>query len=474
MSRGRAAILVLAFAACAVLSARSARAEGEAPAQTEGPEKPLASLTELVPALTPVSDYTGDLWDRYTLLGDIGGLRQRLYDRGVAFDATFTQVYQGIGSGGRDESADEYHGLFEYGVALDTGKLGLWPGGLVVANAYSSVGDTLIADSGTLAPVNFNSLLPTSDPSETFLMEYYVTQALPTKTLVTVGRLNAANFLDRSRFANDRRSQFLNAAIDNNVLVGSFVSFSSYAVLAVQPLNEHLAVYAAVFDPTAAPPDYDVDGGFLSDVGMGGGADIRWKLGDRLDGSLNPVFLYTTKDTNEIDNPYFPFSPLVDLLIPIDAPSRSSLWGVIATFDQYLWKPASAAKAPATPDRPRPAADFAYQEPGVGLAARFGYVPEDGSPFNVYLSGGIGARGVIPGRPYDRMGIGAYALFVSDDFDDLTLLGDLLQDEVGFEAYYNFALTPAVQLSFDLQWIDPGFRRIDDTLVLGTRLFLRF
>ena len=465
---------VLAAAAFAMLTTGSAGAEGGGAAKTDGAQKPLASLTELVPSLTPVSDYTGDFWNRYTLFGDIGGRRQQLYDRGVAFDATFTQVYQGIVSGGADEGADEYHGLFEYGLALDTGKLGLWPGGLLVANAYSSVGDTLIAETGNLAPVNFNSALPTADPRETFLMEYYVTQALPTKTLVTVGRLNPANFLDRSRFANDRRSQFLNAAMDNNVLVGSFISFSSYAVLVVQPVNEHLAVYAAVFDPTAAPPDYGVRGGLFSDVGAGGGADIRWKLGDRLDGSLNPVFLYSTKDTAEVDNPYLPFGPLEDLVIPIDAPTRADNWGVIATLDQYLWKPEPPAKEPAASPRPRPAADFAFQEPGVGLAFRFGYVPEDGSPFNVYVSGGIAARGVIPCRPYDRMGIGTYALLVSDDFDDLPLLGSLLEDEVGFEAYYNLALTPAVQLSFDLQWIDPGLRSIDDTLVLGTRLFLRF
>jgi porin len=466
---------VLAAAAFAVLAIGAAAAEGEAPADTDGSQKPLASLTELVPSLTPVSDYTGDFWNRYTLIGDIGGRRQQLYDRGFAFDATFTQVYQGVVSGGADDGADAYHGLFEYGIALDSGKLGLWPGGLVVANAYSSVGNTLIADTGNLSPVNFNSLLPTPDPSETFLMEYYLTQALPTKTLVTIGRLNAANFLDRSRFANDRRSQFLNAGVDNNLIVGSFISFSSYAVLAVQPVNEHLAVYAAVWDPTAAPTDYGVPGGLLSDVGTGGGADIRWKLGDRLDGSFNPVFLYSSKDTAEVDNPYLPFGPLVDLVIPIDAPSRSDNWGVIATFDQYLWKPEPTAKhPPAGPARPQPPADFAFQEPGVGLAFRFGYVPEDGSPFNVYVSGGIGARGVIPCRPYDRMGIGTYALLVSDDFDQLTLLGSLLEDEVGFEAYYNLALTPAVQLSFDLQWIDPGLSTTDDTVVLGTRLFLRF
>jgi len=466
---------LLALTACAVLASGSARAEGES-AKPQGSQEALASLTELVPGLTPVSDYTGDFWNRYTLVGDVGGRRQRLYDGGVALDATFTQVYQGVASGGANDGADEYHGLFEYGLALDTGKLGLWPGGLVVANAYSSVGDTLLADSGTLAPSNFNSLLPTDNPSDTFLMEYYVTQALPTKTVVTVGRLNPSNFLDRSRFANDRRSQFLNAAVDNNILVGGFISFSSYAVLVVQPVNEHLAVYAAVWDPTAAPTKYGVDGGLLSDVGTGGGADIHWKLGDRLDGSLNPVFLYSSKDSVEIDNPYLPLDPLVDLVIPINAPSRSDNWAVIATLDQYLWKPQSPAKGSAgsSSDAPQPAADFAFQERGVGLVARFGYAPEDGNPFNVYVSGGIGALGVIPSRPHDRMGIGTYALFVSDDFDDLTLVGDLLEDEVGFEAYYNLAITPAVQLSFDLQWSDPGLDGVDDAVVLGTRLFVRF
>jgi hypothetical protein len=62
--------------------------------------------------------------------------------------------------------------------------------------------------------------------------------------------------------------------------------------------------------------------------------------------------------------------------------------------------------------------------------------------------------GIIPGRPYDRLGIGVYWLKESNDLDDQP--GNLLQDEVGFEAFYNLALTPWAQLSFDVQWIDPG------------------
>ncbi len=469
-----AAILALWVIVFGAFAGGDAKAAGGAAENADGAKKQLASLTELLPTLTPVSDYSGDLFHRYTLFGDIGGKRQQLYDRGVAFDATFTQVYQGIVSGGRNDGANEYHGLFEYGMALDTGKLGLWPGGLVVANAYSSVGNTLLGDVGNLSPVNFNSLLPTADPSETFLMEYYLTQALPTKTLLTIGRLNVSNFLDRSRFANDRKSQFLNAAMDNNLLVGSFVSFSTYAILAVQPVNEHLAVYAAVWDPTAAPPDYGVPGGFFSDVGAGGGFDLKWELGDGLGGSIDPVFLYSSKDTAEVDNPFLPLDPIKDLLLLIgDFPSKSDNWVFLFTLDQYLWKPERAEMDPAaTAGHPKPAADFEFQEPGIGLFTRFAYTPEDRNPLNIYVSGGIGARGVIPGRPYDRFGFGVYALLESDDFDDLA--GNIVQDEVGLEAYYNLALTPALQLSFDVQWIEPGITNTDDTVVLGTRLFMRF
>jgi hypothetical protein len=51
--------------------------------------------------------------------------------------------------------------------------------------------------------------------------------------------------------------------------------------------------------------------------------------------------------------------------------------------------------------------------------------------------------------------------------------GNLLGDEVGAEAFYNVAITPYVQLSFDAQWISPGINSSDDAVVLGTRLNIR-
>ncbi len=245
--------------------------------------------------------------------------------------------------------------------------------------------------------------------------------------------------------------------------MGGFVSFSTYAALLAHQVNKNLSVFGAVFDPNAAPPSYGVHEGFFDDVGVGAGVEIEWELGGGLGGVLTPIWVYSTKDPVALDNHFF-----VPGIITGDLPKKSDNQVVLVTLDQYRWKPKSAAK-----HRKRlGTAAFDYQEPGIGAVLRFGYAPEDRNPFNIYVGGGIGARGVIPGRPYDRFGIAAYALFKSDDLD----VGPVnrLDDEVGFEAYYNFALTPAIQFSFDIQWIDPVVTRTDDAVVLGTRLFMQF
>ena len=137
-------------------------------------------------------------------------------------------------------------GLLEYGITLDTGKLGWWPGGLFVANAQSNWGDDVNGDTGSISPVNFLALYPVPDKPTTFLMEYYYAQGLPGNMLFTAGRMNATNFLDRSRFANNPRSQFLNVSLSNNPLLGEFVSFSTYAALLAWEVNESLILAGAI------------------------------------------------------------------------------------------------------------------------------------------------------------------------------------------------------------------------------------
>lgn len=426
-------------------------------------DKGFVSITKAAPTLTPVSDYTGGLRERSTLFGDAPG-RQDLYEQGVTIDAQMTHVFQDISRGGPDsDPGARYSGLLDYGLTLDTGKLGLWSGGLVIANAQTSWGNSLFGAAGNVAPVNFLSIYPSGDgENDTILMEYYLVQALPWDLTLIAGRLNAANLLDRNRFANDPRKQFMNIGFNNQVLLGGFVSFSTYGGIVSWKASENLAVSVAAYDPNDQPGDYASTDGFFDEVGLGAEIDVSWEI-DGLGGALRPLIVYKTENVVDFSNTRL----LVENALAGRAlPETTENWMVHVNFEQYLWKPDTAGHAP-----PR-TADDAFQARGVGIFGRFAYSPEDRNPYNIIVSGGIGGRGVLDGRPNDRFGVGVYWMQESGDVDNL--VGGLLRDEVGVEAYYNFAVTPWLNVSADAQWIEPGISNTDDELILGLRVNTRF
>src|SRR6266536_649838 len=78
----------------------------------------------------PANPYSGDFWTRSTLTGDWGGLRNQLAEKGVTFDLSITQVGQGVVGGGKS-GAWQYGGRGDIVMNIDSGKLGLWPGGFL-------------------------------------------------------------------------------------------------------------------------------------------------------------------------------------------------------------------------------------------------------------------------------------------------------------------------------------------------------
>ena len=74
--------------------------------------------------------YSGSVFTRSALTGDWLGTRNALAEKGITFDASVTQVTQGVVRGGKD-SAWEYGGRGNLTGLLDTQKLGLWPGGFL-------------------------------------------------------------------------------------------------------------------------------------------------------------------------------------------------------------------------------------------------------------------------------------------------------------------------------------------------------
>jgi carbohydrate-selective porin OprB len=65
---------------------------------------------------------------------------------------------------------------------------------------------------------------------------------------------------------------------------------------------------------------------------------------------------------------------------------------------------------------------------------------------------GVGGKGVIPNRPHDRFGFGFYYIDIESPKFQLPFQGiKFLRDEYGFEAFYNFVVTPWLQLTPDIQ-----------------------
>jgi porin len=95
--------------------------------------------------LPQIEDYGGDLWSRPALTGDWGGLRNTLATKGINLDVDLVQSLQGLNSSGlaNDSVLYRYGGHAEYLLHVDTGKLGLWPGGFLRLKGESQFGPYL-------------------------------------------------------------------------------------------------------------------------------------------------------------------------------------------------------------------------------------------------------------------------------------------------------------------------------------------
>ncbi len=106
-----------------------------------------------------------DLLSRSYLTNGLFGLAPAAVEHGVMVDASYTNFYQGVTRGGgrqtfRNGSKTD---LF---IMADTGKMGLWQGGLLQVHAVDwQFGENSNGDAAGLTPVNTNLLTPTITPT---------------------------------------------------------------------------------------------------------------------------------------------------------------------------------------------------------------------------------------------------------------------------------------------------------------------
>lgn len=371
------------------------------------------------------------------LFGDWDGRRTWLADRGVKFSVDITSTMQSVMSGGYDETT-RLLGSSELIVNVDGEKLGLWPGLFLRFASEGRYGRNILGRAGTFMPVNNDALFP-ADPDhegkDVFaLTEVNVTQFLTPWFGIFAGLLNTTSG-DANDFAGFARSNrhFQNLSflvspvsmriipnvtlgggivlIPHEKLVGSLTFMNTEESAGSNPFNTDdgvtMATEWAFNHNLLAMPLRHV-------VGFGLGFDNDfYKLGDepRIEyppGGLLPRLTFSSKDESWV------------------------LWynGQLAFWTH--------------PD------DSTRQS---GFFLRFGYADETTNPICWNLAVGVGGIGLMDNRPRDRYGLGVFHIEPSDKFP-LPQLG--IQEETGFEMFYNLQLLPGLTLTLDLQHIDTG------------------
>lgn len=402
-----------------------------------------------MPRLVPWLDYTGGLWHSAGLTGDWGGTRQQLMDKGIRFDVSLIQTLQGNWAGGTDYDYP-YQGNMRYGVQLDTGKAGLWPGGLFVARGETRYGNSNNFNTGALLPVNTASLFPVPEDDVTALTDLYYLQFLAPWVGVMAGKMSLR---ESNVFASNETEQFMNTAFNFNAALATTFPIDALGAGIILRPAEWLTIPTMVIDSEGTADHSGFDTAFergttvfqqiifeIKPFGLTGHQRVGWTWSDRSRIQFeqcprNVIGAIITESTAGLERKGHDGSFLYD-------------------FDQYLYM------VPGKKDQ------------GFGLFGRFGLTDGEVNPVQEFYSIGLGGKGLIPGRDIDSFGVGYYYLAISDDLSRIT--ERRTQDEQGMELYYNVAITPWLHITPDLQVVEPVRDKVDTTVVAGVRMKIDF
>ena len=376
--------------------------------------------------------YSGDLLSRSTLTGDWWGVRNQLAEKGVTFDLSITQVGQGVVNGGKS-GVWEYGGRGDMVMSADSGKLGLWPGGFLNFELEGNWASSVNAKTGSLMPVNTNQMFP-MPPGDIFgIPALNFTQFLSPYAGLTIGKYATITSTsgDMNEFAHGKGdTQFMNMALNFNPLIVFTVPYSTLGTgVIVLPTKDpkeaivNLLVLSANGLPTTSGFS-DLNGNDIVVVGEGRVRTNFFGLTGHQDFGTS----FSNKKFTSIDQ------RLGSIIESRSLDGKKGSWNIWYNFDQYLYEPKKGV------DR------------GVGLFGRLGV--SDGNPnfMKFFGSFGVGGKGMFESRPFDQFGLGYYYININNPtIQGLLQTRDFLRNEYGFEAYYNFAITPWALLTPDIQ-----------------------
>lgn len=388
----------------------------------------------------------GGCWcSRPKMTGNWHGIRNCWAANGVTVDADSTLFYTGVTSGGVDREF-VFAGHNDYVVNLDMGKLAGREGLFVKLRAEHRYGESLVESVGSLLPTAISGELPTADSESVYLTNVLFTQALSESFAVFAGKLDTFDG-DMNAFAHGRgKTQFSNVAFVATPIALRTVPYSTLgAGFVILDEGEPLLTFTAL-NPTNTTKTSGFDELFEEGISL------------VLEGRVPTNFLnmpghqllagtWSSRDYISLGQ-----DPRIILPnVPIQRADDS--WSIYWNFDQYL-----------VMDRCNPGQ-------GWGVFGRAGIADDDTNPIEWFLSFGVGGNSMIAGRHADTFGVGWYRSGTSDEVGPIlqTVLGPI-SDGQGVELFYNYAATPWLHITPDLQVIDPARETVDTAVVMGLRV----
>lgn len=417
----------------------------------------------MVPAFSddsPASPFAGPLFDRTTLTGNWWGARDALLEKGITFDISTTQFYQGVTSGGIDQ-AFEYAGRNDYYFNLDGEKAGLWRGLHLNLHGETRYGNDVNDESGSiLVPPNIAMLFPLPTGTHTGLTAVKATQYLSENVVVYGGKFNMLDELVQPFGAGRGVDAFMNTGLVFPVVLDRTVPYSTLGA-GMSILSGTRALFTLMVIDTHNTP---TTSGFES-LFTNGATTLS-----KLDIPVNPFGLpghqgveatYSTATYTTIKTiPYIDVNGVPAFTF---GAARGS-WSVFYAADQALYVDPNNAKR------------------SWGIFTNIGLADSSPSPIRWSASFGLGGSSPLVSRPLDTFGIGYSFAEPSAPLQNLSPQLLPLRADQAVELYYNIAVTPWFRLAPDLQILVPGRERtlppavqtIETTVIFGLRAKIDF
>ncbi|MCU1234812.1 MAG: hypothetical protein JWP63_2779 [Candidatus Solibacter sp.] len=421
-----------------------------------------ASLANLAPLLLPYFNNgpvfglpgtdAGDFWHRTQLSGDWGGVRTDLARHGLFFDIYSTSAYQDVASGGLT-SGGAFVQNTQLSINVDTGRAGLWAGGLIHVTLESrdgsspqstfTVGSTAPQYTGLAipGPLFTNDVLPT---------EYYLLQSLTPKVSVLLGKNDILTLCDQTLFGNSYKDYFANFNFNKNPMALNFFNTTSLGALGVWTPTNRVTIVGGVLDPNSQADNLATHA--FDRVNIYGTSIFSYTVAG-LPGLSAAEFNWTNKPKIDLASPFGRLSageiPQA-VAVLAGGPSTAALpvtykpdsWATIGNISQYLYLREDSAAIAQKLKTGQPLR-------GIGLFGRVGYAPEETNRIARDASIALFARGLFDFRPNDSLGVGFYYNGISGPLKkqiaQLTGDGVTVKDEKGVEIFYDLAITPALR-----------------------------